>query len=246
MGVLPPNISAERARHTIEVKLQNYQKNPQHEYLRNLNNTKSMLHEDVLMVLHFLASATRGGILELGAYMGGSTIALAKGINGRRPFISVEIGGAHDHPTLASNDIFADLQRNVTEAGVASRVHLINADSRDPETVAAVKTLVGRTRIGLFSIDTDGFIERDFESYSGLLAPGCVLVLDDYSSRDAATDLPTTYPGYFNTKNNIVKPVVDRMVADGELIPFGVYGWGTWVGRMAVSQFAPEARTNTN
>ena len=98
-----------------------------------------------------------------------------------------------------------------------------------------MKNLVGRTQIGLFAIDTDGFIGRDFELYSSLLAPGCVLVLDDYVSSDAATDLATVYPGYVNTKNNIVKPAVDRMIADGKLIPFGVYGWGTWVGRTAVN-----------
>ena len=190
-----------------------------------------MLHEDVLIILRYLAHMTRGAIVEFGSYVGGSTIALAQGIRHKRPFVSVELGGAHSHPVIGSDDIFADLQRNVRDSGVTGKVALINADARAPATKDAIRRAIGSKKIGLLVVDTDGLVDRDLAIYAPLCARGCILVLDDYVATDTASGLAHTYPGYSPHKSDIVRETVDRMVAAGEVIPFGVYGWGTWIGR---------------
>jgi hypothetical protein len=71
----------------------------------------SMLHPDTLALLRACALEARHGVLEIRAYIGGSTAAIALGLKGRGrvPFLTIEPGGAYpDQPWLPTHDILAD------------------------------------------------------------------------------------------------------------------------------------------
>ncbi|HEX8077293.1 MAG TPA: hypothetical protein VF511_05720, partial [Chthoniobacterales bacterium] len=61
----------------------------------------SMLSEDVLVLIYHLAKICAGGILEIGSFLGASTVAAGLGMraSGReKTFVSIEPGGAlQDH-----------------------------------------------------------------------------------------------------------------------------------------------------
>src|SRR6266700_4642013 len=64
--------------------------------LEKIGRAASMLHRDVLLLIYHFAKFGTGHILEIGPYVGGSTIAAAIGAreSGRaKKIISIEIGG---------------------------------------------------------------------------------------------------------------------------------------------------------
>lgn len=201
--------------------------------IRALNSTKSMLHPDVLVLLNELTRVTRGSVLELGAYIGGATIAIAAGLDRNRRFMSVEIGGRHDHPTHGSSDIFGDLLRNLADTHLDRRVKVLNADAHLPETFREVERGLAGKKIGLLIIDSDGRVDEDLGLYGNLCRRNCIIVLDDYVSRDDASGLEHVYSGYRPDKSRTIKQAVDALVSGGRLVEFGVYGWGTWFGRLS-------------
>jgi predicted O-methyltransferase YrrM len=180
----------------------------------------SMLHEEVLMLLRLFVIVSRGAVLEIGSYIGGATIVLAATAKEFRkgPVISIEPGGAHNHPVIPSADIFSDLVRNVKEAGISEHVKLLNGFSDDSKVVQSVTQTSGGKKIDLLIIDADGDVGRDFSTYLNLLKIGAIIVLDDYVSWCAPE------------KAQPVKEWVDRAVSEGRLSPLGVWGWGTWIG----------------
>jgi predicted O-methyltransferase YrrM len=177
----------------------------------------SMLAPDALEHLTSLAGRAKN-ILEIGPYVGGSTLALIAGHMGRAKHAAIEVGGSHDHPTIPSDDIVADWRRNVGAAGgdgLAALVvgHTTNAAVRD----AALKK--AGAKIDLFFMDSDGCVGRDLHLFAHALAEDCVLALDDYNAPEA--------PG----KERMMRAVVDSNVAAGRLIERCVKG-GTWFGQM--------------
>src|SRR5688572_585275 len=85
-----------------------YRSSPLHEFFAELNDGLSMLHPDVLALLYHFAAYADGPLLEFGPYVGGSTIAMARGmVDGARKLriVSVEIGGKYDHPHYPTSDI---------------------------------------------------------------------------------------------------------------------------------------------
>jgi predicted O-methyltransferase YrrM len=180
----------------------------------------SMLHEEVLMLLRLFVIASRGAVLEIGSYIGGATIVLAATAKEFRkgPVISIESGGAHNHPVIPSADIFSDLVRNIKEAGISEHVTLLNGFSDDSKVVQSVTQASGGKKIDLLIIDADGDVGRDFSAYLNLLKIGAIIVLDDYVSWCAPE------------KAQPVKEWEDRAVSEGRLSPLGVWGWGTWIG----------------
>lgn len=219
-----PSLCPETAKARLDDEIRGFRSLPEYEDLKKLKQTKSMLHEDVLIILRYLARVSRGAILELGPYVGGSTISIATGLQYPRRFISVDKGGAYyDHPHIPSHDIIADLRNNLVEYGVDNKVHIIEGHNNAAATVRAVKSMLGWHKIGLFVIDSDGQVERDFNLYAPFCKRGCVLVLDDYDSNQA------------EKKTSLVKPYVDKMVTEGRFVSIGLYGWdhGTWIGRRA-------------
>jgi predicted O-methyltransferase YrrM len=185
---------------------------------------QSMLHEKVLVMLEHTAASVSGAIVEIGAHVGGGTIAMTRGIRdaGRDTLMmTIEPGGAYPtHPHLPSNDIFGDLQENLRKRGLQPYVALLHGKSDDPDVLESVRTRLAERQltIGLLCIDADGEVERDLNLYLPLCAPGCRLVIDDYSGPPE------------NWKVGSTKRDVDALVASGNASELGVFGWGTWFG----------------
>jgi len=176
----------------------------------------------VLTLIYYFGASGSGGILEIGPYLGGSTIAAA--LRARtaaqpRPLITIEPGGKHQHHRLPSRDILRDLKKNLAKQGVADSIEVLAGYSWDEKMVADVHARVAPRSVGLCMIDADGNAKRDLDLYGDLLATGCHLVIDDYF-------------GLINGgKDQMTRPQVDELVAAGKLQTLGVYGWGTWIGR---------------
>ena len=180
----------------------------------------SMLYVDVLILIYHFAKVCAGNILEIGSFVGGSTIAAALGSrdSGRvKKILSIEIGGAlKDHP-LATRNIFKTLNKNLTRFGVRDAITLINGSSSDEKTISIVRATFAPGEIGLFIFDADANVRRDIDIYSDRFADRSWMVIDDYFSA--------------SEKGGPTRTQVDELVAAGRLIPLGFYGWGTWVGQ---------------
>jgi len=180
----------------------------------------SMLSEDVLVLVYHLAKICDGGILEIGSFLGASTVAAGMGARDsgkRKEFVSIEPGGQLKDHKLATKNIFKDLTKHVARAGLSERVTLLNGSSFDNEIIATVKARFGAGEVGLFIFDADANVRRDIDCYRDLLADGCWFVIDDYIS---ATN-----------KAGPTRAQIDELTAEGRLEPLGFYGWGTWIGR---------------
>ena len=120
------------------------------------------------------------------------------------------------HFRIASRNIFKDLKRNLARFGVLEDVTLINGRSFEETTKSAVRQMLGSHEVDLFIFDADNNVRRDLDCYGDLLADNCWLVIDDYFGPAKAAP---------------IRHQVDELVSAGMLVPFGYYGWGTWVGQ---------------
>jgi predicted O-methyltransferase YrrM len=188
--------------------------------LEKVGRAASMLHVDVLLLIYHFAKFGTGNILEIGPYIGGSTIAAAIGAreSGRaNKIISIEIGGRLNHFRMSSRNIFKDLKKNLARFGVLEDVTLINGSSFDAATTSAVRQILDSGEGGLFIFDADSNVRRDLDCYGDLLSDDCWVVIDDYFGPEA--------------KTGSLRAQVDELVSAGRLVPFGYYGWGTWIGQ---------------
>jgi L-amino acid N-acyltransferase YncA/predicted O-methyltransferase YrrM len=200
--------------------LMQYRQQPIHGELDKIRKKYSMLHLDVLLLIYHFAKICSGQILEIGAYLGGATIAAARGMRDsgkRKTLIAVEQGGRLKHDRVGTRNILRDLERNLAKARIADLVTLVKGRSRDAATVAAVKQALGSDQIGLLILDADAAKQRDIDCYGDKLAAGCWMVIDDYYG-------PVD-------KIAAARADVDALTAAGQLEPLGFYGWSTWVGR---------------
>ncbi len=199
-----------------------YRQKPISNDLQQVRHKHSMLHLDVLTLIYYFAATGSDNVLEIGPYLGGSTIAAALGIRASaqpRRIVTVEPGGQHQHHRLPSRDILRDLKKNLTKQKVADLVTVLPGYSWQEETISAVRAQLPAGTVGLFLIDADGDARRDLDLYRDLPADGAYVVIDDYISlKSGGKDLQT-------------RPQVEALVATGELQTLGIYGWGTWVGR---------------
>jgi predicted O-methyltransferase YrrM len=195
-----------------------YQKALHHRLMKAADH--SMLDIDVLVLIYHMAKVSQGAILEIGSFLGASTIAAGLGARDSgtpRKFLSIEPGGRLRDHRLATKDIFRDLKRNLARADLLDAVTLINASSFDENAISTVKQHIGPNEAGLFIFDADANVRRDIDCYGDRLADRCWVVIDDYIS---ATD-----------KAGPTRAQVDDLVAAGRMLPLGFYGWGTWIGR---------------
>ena len=199
--------------------------------LRNIGANCSMLHIDVLALLYHFARICSGHVLEIGPYIGGSTIAAALGVQDSRTpktIVSIEEGGKLEHPTLASTNILKDFRKNLAKHGLLDMVTLVEGRSLDPMTVAKVQQAVGPQQIGLFILDAAGAVKADIACYADRLSQGCLVVIDDYYAAGPCEKVAG------------IRADVDGLVAEGSLVPLGFYGHGTWSGRWVRSTPTPE------
>ena len=204
-----------------------YRREPIARELEKIRHKHSMLHIDVLLLLYYFAKTTTGSILEIGSYLGGGTIAAAWGVRDsgqRRRLISVEPGGACEHPRLPTKNILKDLKKNLAKHGVADRVTLMEGFSRNDGVVASIREMLPPGSVDLLVIDSDGDVKRNLDLYGSLLSENCWVVLDDY------------YCPAPDSKDVIVRPQVHALVDAGQLETLGFYGWATWVGRWRGAQ----------
>ena len=190
--------------------------------LEKVGREASMLHMDVLLLIYHFARFGAGDVLEIGPYIGGSTIAAAFGVRDsgtRKKIITIEAGGSVKHFRLSSRNIIKDLKRNLARFGVAEDVTLINGRSSDEATISEVRQRLSSREVSLFIFDAGNNVRRDLDCYGNLLNDGCWVVIDDYFGPAKAVPL---------------RAQVDTLVSEGRLLPFGYYGWGTWVGQWRV------------
>jgi len=199
-----------------------YRHEPIHSQLMKIRDKYSMLHVDVLILVYHFAKLCSGAILEIGAFVGGATIATALGVRDsgqKKKLISIEPGGSVKHKRLGTRNILRDLERNLARERVANMVTLINGQSFKPETMSAVRQALGSDQVGLLILDADAAKRRDVDCYRDKFADGCWMVIDDIYGADA------------NEKITPSRTDVDALVAEGLLDPLGFYGWSTWIGR---------------
>ena len=187
--------------------------------LEKVGREASMLHVDVLLLIYHFARFSAGDVLEIGPYVGGSTIAAAFGARQsgtQKKIITIEAGGSVKHFRLSSRNIIKDLKKNLARFGVVEDVTLINGRSSDEAIIAEVRQRLSSREVSLFIFDADNDVRRDLDCYGDLLNDGCWVVIDDYFGPAKAAPL---------------RAQVDALVSEGRLVPFGYYGWGTWVGQ---------------
>jgi phosphinothricin acetyltransferase len=207
--------------------LMQYRHEPIHSKLLKIRDKYSMLHLDALILIYHFAKNCAGSILEVGAFVGGATIAAAFGVRdsgARKKFITIEPGGSVKHKRLGTRNILRDLERNLVREHVSELVTLIKGRSFASATVSAVNAELGPSKFGLVILDADAAKRRDIECYSDKFLDGCWMVIDDYYGVDA------------NAKISPSRADVDALTATGYLEPLGFYGWSTWVGRWRGSQ----------
>ena len=199
-----------------------YRHEPIHSQLMKIRDKYSMLHVDVLVLVYHFAKLCSGAILEIGAFVGGATIAAALGVRDsgqEKKLIAIEPGGSVKHKRLGTRNILRDLERNLARERVANMVTLVKGKSFKPETISAVRQALGSDQVGLLILDADAAKRRDIDCYRDKFAEGSWMVVDDIYGADA------------NEKITPSRADVDALVAEGLLDPLGFYGWSTWVGR---------------
>jgi predicted O-methyltransferase YrrM len=187
--------------------------------LEKVGREASMLHVDVLLLIYHFARFSEGDVFEIGPYVGGSTIAAAFGAREsgtQKQIVTIEAGGSVKHFRLSSRNIIKDLKKNLARFGAAEDVTLINGRSSDEAIISEVRQRLSSREVSLFIFDADNDVRRDLDCYHDLLNDNCWVVIDDYFGPAKAAPL---------------RAQVDALVSEGRLVPFGYYGWGTWVGR---------------
>jgi L-amino acid N-acyltransferase YncA len=202
--------------------LMQYRHEPIHSELLKIRDKFSMLHLDVLILIYHFAKICTGHILEIGAFVGGATIAAAFGVRDsgqKKKLIAIEPGGSVKHKRLGTRNILRDLERNLARHHVSEMVSVIKGYSFDPTTISAVQQALRPDEIGLLILDADAAKRREIECYRDTFADDCWMVIDDYYGADA------------NAKITPSRADIDALVEAGWLEPLGFYGWSTWVGR---------------
>src|SRR5438093_7404349 len=202
--------------------LMQYRQEPIHSQLLKIRDKYSMLHLDVLILIYHFAKLCSGPIVEIGAFLGGATIAAAFGVRDsgkQKTLIAIEQGGSLKHKRLGTRNILRDLERNLARQRVSEMVTVIKAHSFSPATIAAVREAIGSDEIGLLILDADAAKQRETNCSPDKLADGCWMVIDDY------------YGPAADSKITPARADVDALVAAGCLQLLGVYGWRNWVGR---------------
>jgi predicted O-methyltransferase YrrM len=203
-------------------RLMAYRHEPIHSELMKVRDKYSMLHLDVLILIYHFAKLCSGAILEIGAFVGGATIAAALGVRDsgqNKKLITIEPGGSVKHKRLGTRNILRDLERNLVRERVANMVTLVKGQSFNTQTISAVRQALGSERVALLILDADAAKRRDIDRYRDNFSKGTWLVIDDIYGADA------------NEKITPSRADVDALVSEGLLEPLGFYGWSTWVGR---------------
>src|SRR5207247_9733986 len=156
------NIESVSRMHT----LMEYRHQPIHAELLKIRDKYSMLHLDVLILVYHFAKICAGDILEVGAFLGGATIAAAFGVRDsgqQKKLIAIEPGGSVKHKRLGTRNVLRDLGRNLAKHGVSEMVTVMKAYSFDPATVLRAQRAMGHDEVDVFILDADAARWRDVD-----------------------------------------------------------------------------------
>jgi|688.fasta_scaffold348239_1 predicted O-methyltransferase YrrM len=189
-------------------------------------NAISMLNEESLRVLYYLGSKSKT-ILEFGPYIGGSTIAIAKGnkfsIFKKFLFNTIELGGANvEHAHLPSHNILEDLNTNLSKFQVAGKVNIIQGLSANWNSVQMCESLLNGRKFDMVLMDSDGFIEENIAAYKKFFKKEVYLILDDFERVENEDP--------FSKANNVNKWVQTNL-KNGRLTEHAILKWSTWFGK---------------
>jgi len=185
----------------------------------------SMLGTETLVMCRGYALAARSAILEIGAYIGGSTVALGMGLDaaGRRPMVTIDCGGSYENqPFLPSKDIHADWRKNCADRGLDGISTLIGGWAHEAATIMAAKAAAQGARFDVLFIDADGQITRTLRDFADSLTDDCLLIFDDYFNVFGSQE-----------KVEVVARQVHDLLADGVIEQYVLTPYSTWFGRLA-------------
>jgi predicted O-methyltransferase YrrM len=152
--------------------------------------TNAMLsHKAIKAIYEASSSVSKGVYLEIGPAQGGSTLAIALGRRsaGREAMIytadvfmdSAALKTGDKNPQAEDVDVnVAVLKSNLAEFGVGDHVRIIVVTREDLAT-----TVPADAEIGLFFVDADGAIDRDFAQFYDRVLPGGQIIMDDCEDR---------------------------------------------------------------
>ena len=190
-----------------------YQKALHHRLMKAADH--SMLDIDVLVLIYHMAKMSQGAILEIGSFLGASTIAAGLGArdSGKlRKFLSIEPGGRLTDHRLATKDIFGTSKRTCPRADCSGPLPSLTPRLSTRKLSRPSGRTWGPARSDLFIFDADANVRRDIDCYGDRFADRCWVVIDDYIS---ATD-----------KGGPTRTQVDELVAAGRLLPLGILRLG--------------------
>lgn len=181
----------------------------------------SMLEVWPLLGLTAQAILARGPIIEIGAYVGSASAALAIGakIAGVK-VVSVDKGGAHlEHHAIPTADICADWRANIEALRLADTATLIEDNYGCQSVRDRLATMVGARKAGGLVVDADGYADRAISIVAPFLKSPARLTVDDYA-------------GAHNEKTDATTRAVNRLSQEGVCRNAAVLGHGTWFGEM--------------
>lgn len=138
--------------------------------VKPFSRAKSMQDDELTEVYHVAQKIEDGIILEIGSYRGVSTIALAKGNNGKNKLVTVDPFIAHGEVDANKTTFWSYIER----AGVKEHITQI----QDFSTNITIDD-----KIALLLIDGDHSYEgvkHDFEKFGPKVKKGGYIVMHDY------------------------------------------------------------------
>lgn len=199
-------------------------RDPQHPATQVVERVRSpvisMLAPQTLTAMHVFAREAPGVILEIGAYVGGGTIVLLDGARqGGKRVITIEEPVAHPtHPHIPTENTILDLRANLHRFADASRHILLEGASFEQWLLGTLVIKLMGESIGFLAWDADSMFDRDLALLAPLLAPNCLVMVDDYDAD--------------NAKSGRIGRCVNEMVAAGLLETIAILPWATWFGRL--------------
>lgn len=181
----------------------------------------SMLHWSVHIMAAALLHLDPGPVVEVGTYVGGLTCSLgtaAKALG--QSLTAFEIGSAYmEHSNLPTADIIGDLRANIAAYHLQDCVSLVMEKA---ECVDAFPGSMKKSPIKILVIDADGDVVNKIEALLPYLAPGCILIVDDFVMTG-----PASMRKSYSTRREVYGLVVAGLAEEMDVI-----GWGTWFGRI--------------
>lgn len=140
----------------------------------------AQIKSEIKSLVKFVKDSKPGNIMEIGTARGGTLFLLSKAI--KNPFIvSLDLPGGNfggGYPFWNAS-LYKSFVKN------KNSIHLVRADSHNPETLQKIKDILGERKIDFLFIDGDHTYEgvkKDFQSYKSLVKKGGFIALHDIVS----------------------------------------------------------------